>query len=89
MIQPHNSKFDYNQLLMNYYQALEENNCSVDIINVESDFSKYKVLWMPAFNLMNQEFHEKLDDYVKSGGTLVLALRLLVSIQVRRMLHQG
>ncbi len=75
MIQPHNVNFDYNELLLKIYQANTENNSSVDIINVENDFSKYKLLWMPAFNLMNQEIYHKLDAYVKSGGTLVLTFR--------------
>ncbi|TCL62558.1 beta-galactosidase [Hydrogenispora ethanolica] len=74
-IQPHNVHFDYQKLLLKYYSTLAENHLPVDVISIDDDLAKYKLLLLPAFNLMNSEIKVKLDRYVKSGGTLVLTFR--------------
>lgn len=72
---PHNKDFDYNKLLQSYYGALIENNIYVDVTSAEYDFSKYKIVFMPAFNLMTNELKEKCEDYVKKGGILLVTFR--------------
>ena len=74
-IRSHNANFDYNQLLLSYYTALAENNISADFISEAGELSKYKVLFMPAFNLMTESIKELLENYVAQGGSLVLTFR--------------
>lgn len=71
----HNPGFDYNQLLASYYDALISNNITSDITTEMSDFGRYKAVFMPAFNLMNDEIKARVEDYVKQGGTLVITFR--------------
>lgn len=73
--QPLNLKFNYDKLLCFYYEALTVNNINSDVVSIESDLSKYKVVFMPAFNLMNEVIKEKIEGYVKKGGTLVISFR--------------
>ncbi len=74
-LQPHNSNFDYNGLIAQYYKGLIANNVSVDMISEECSFDKYKVVFMPAFNLMTDEIQSKVEEYVKNGGVLVITFR--------------
>ncbi|MBC7961277.1 MAG: beta-galactosidase [Vallitaleaceae bacterium] len=74
-VQPHNSKFDYNGLLMDYYGALINNHITTDVTSVETDFSNYKLVLMPAFNLMTEEIQSKCEAYVKKGGNLLITFR--------------
>lgn len=73
--QPHNSKFNYNELLHNYYKALHRNQVSTDVTSVDVDFSKYKLVVMPAFNLMTEAIKIKCEAYVASGGNLLITFR--------------
>ena len=74
-VQPHNSKFDYNGLLYEYYEALNKNNITVDVTSIDVDFSKYKLVLMPAFNLMTEAIKTKCEDYVNGGGNLLITFR--------------
>lgn len=74
-ISPHNEMFDYNNLLISYYEALLNHYVNVDVSSVQCDFSKYRIVFMPAFDLMTEEIRNKCKEYVKSGGTLVLTFR--------------
>ena len=73
--QPHNTKFSYNQLLESYYSALISNNINTDVTSVDADFSKYKLIIMPAFNLMNEEIGKKCDEFGQRGGALLITFR--------------
>jgi len=73
--QPHSESFDYNNLLISYYKALANNSVNVDVTSIERDLSKYKVVFMPAFNLVQDNVQAKLEKYVSDGGTLVVTFR--------------
>ncbi|MGI6189676.1 MAG: beta-galactosidase, partial [Caldicoprobacteraceae bacterium] len=74
-IQPHSTGFDYNTLLMSYYKGLINNNINTDVISIDHDLDRYKVVFMPAFNLVKEDIIEKIEEYVKNGGNLVLTFR--------------
>lgn len=73
--QPHNPGFDYNRLLISHYNALIGNNINADVTSADADLSEYKAVFMPAFNLMTDDIKNKVEDYVKQGGTLVITFR--------------
>ncbi len=73
--QPHQRNFDYNSLLYDYYAAFNKNNITVDVTGITTDFSVYKLVIVPAFNLMTDEIKMKCEEYVQRGGTLVVTFR--------------
>lgn len=61
----------YGRTLQKHYQAFWEEDIAVDVISKEHDFSKYTLLVVPMLYLMSEETAEKLQTFVKNGGTLV------------------
>jgi beta-galactosidase len=74
-IQPHHPQLDYLKQLQGYYKALHDKNVPVDLLSLNEDFSKYKLLVAPLLFLMTPELSRKLHDYVAGGGHLVLTMR--------------
>jgi len=74
-IQNHTRKFNYNQLILSYYSALSSRHIPCDMAGMASDLSRYRLIIMPAYNLMNDAAEEKLTQYVAAGGTLVVTFR--------------
>ncbi|OCT12958.1 hypothetical protein A8709_21795 [Paenibacillus pectinilyticus] len=73
--QPHNRKFSYGMLLNAYYDAIADQHINLDVTSVETDFAKYKMVMMPAFNLMTAEISAKCEAYVAGGGALLITFR--------------
>lgn len=73
--QPHNPGFNYNGLLQQYYSALIRQHVNTDVVSADTDLSRYKLVLMPAFNLMKEEIQSKVEAYVKAGGNLVITFR--------------
>lgn len=55
----------------NYYQALHDQNFSADIISVDTDFSKYKVIIAPVLYMVKPGVDEKIRQFVQNGGTFL------------------
>lgn len=72
-IKRHRAGFDYRELLYAYYRANAVLNVNTAVS--DRDFEKYKVVYMPAHNIVTKEQAEKLRGYVSNGGTLVLSFR--------------
>lgn len=62
---------NYHKEVLGYYRALSEANVPVDMISVEDDLSKYKLVIAPLLYMCKDGFDEKLRAYVKNGGCLV------------------
>ena len=73
--QEHNWNFNYRGYLKNLYYGLYANNYNLDISSEATDFSGYKVVMAPAFNLMSDELKAKFEKYVAEGGNLVVTFR--------------
>ena len=67
--------FDYNRQLGSYYAALRQQGIGVDVVFPQSDFSAYKVIVAPSLFVVTKSLVDKLTDFVKNGGTLVLTYR--------------
>lgn len=74
-IKCHVDGFDYRNLLYAYYKA--NNNLGTNPVCGSENMidNKYKVIYMPAYIMVSDEVKEKLTNYVKNGGTLVLTYR--------------
>ncbi|MCR4654625.1 MAG: beta-galactosidase [Lachnospiraceae bacterium] len=62
---------DYLKELHKYYSALHKRNISVDFLKPCSDLSGYKAVFTPLLYMITKETAEKLEKYVKNGGTLI------------------
>lgn len=61
----------YRDEVQNYYAALHSQNIPADIIPVDADFERYKVIIAPVLYMVKPGVDEKLRQFVKNGGTLV------------------
>ena len=62
---------DYLHEVWHYYKPFYDMNVPVDMVRYESDFSKYKVLVAPMLYMLRDGLAEKLDAFVRAGGTLI------------------
>ncbi|MDX1357638.1 MAG: beta-galactosidase [Clostridia bacterium] len=71
----HSEGFDYNKLLYTAHNSIIANNINCDVRDINADLSPYKLVVMPAYNISSEKDAEKLSDYVKNGGHLVITFR--------------
>ncbi len=64
----------YRDEIQKYFDAFHGQNIPVDIISVEDDFSKYKVICTPMMYMVKPGVDEKLRSFVKTGGTLLTSM---------------
>ena len=80
-LQPHNRDLAddeaFRRACMGPYEALWARNVPVHVVAVrgEYDLSAYKMVIVPAINLLSRTTAERLAAYVRSGGTLVVTAR--------------
>ena len=74
--QRHNQEFDYVAHFLNYYRPLAARNIAVDVLSADvSDFTAYNLVIAPALLILTPARAAALQQYVESGGHLVLTLR--------------
>ncbi len=61
----------YRDEVLNYYTALHERNISVDIIGVEDELEKYKIVIAPILYMTKGSYDEKIREFVYNGGTFI------------------
>jgi beta-galactosidase len=54
-----------------YFNAFYDLNIPVDVIPVDYDFSKYKVIVAPILHMVKPGFKEAVEGFVKKGGTFI------------------
>jgi len=68
-------QWNYGNHIKKYYDAFISQTIPVDFVTEERDLSKYKVLLLPAYQLVDDALISKLSNYVKNGGNLILTVR--------------
>ncbi|KAB8137694.1 beta-galactosidase [Gracilibacillus oryzae] len=68
---PRNSGIHYEKTVREHYQAFWEQGISVDVIDMEKDISKYKLVIAPMLYMVRQGVGEKIEQFVQNGGTFV------------------
>lgn len=61
----------YHKEALEYYRALAEANIPVDMIGVDDDLSKYKLVIAPMMYMCKAGYDEKIRTYVQNGGHFV------------------
>jgi beta-galactosidase len=69
----HPGPVDYSEVVRHYYRALFEPDLAIDIIQPETDLSRYKLVIAPALYLVRDGVAENLSGFVANGGTLVMS----------------
>lgn len=64
-------RMKYLDAVQDYYTALFEKNIPVDIIGVDDEISKYKIVIAPLLYMTKKGYAEKLETFVKAGGTFI------------------
>ncbi|CAM3635118.1 beta-galactosidase [Cohnella lubricantis] len=69
---PRNCGIHYEKTVMQHYRALWGLGVPVDIIGANDDLSGYKLLLVPMAYLLRQETGEKIERFVRGGGTAAI-----------------
>lgn len=62
---------DYVNEVHKYYDALYQQNIEADMIGVEENLSKYKVVIAPVLYMVKPGFAQKVEAFVRAGGTFI------------------
>ena len=62
---------DYVNEVHKYYDALYQQNIEADMIGVEENLSKYKIVIAPVLYMIKPGFAQKVEAFVKAGGTFI------------------
>lgn len=73
--QPHADGLVYDEQLQDYYTALSTYGAQIDVHMLPESLVRYKIILAPMLNLTTPEMQDRLDQYVRDGGTLVLTFR--------------
>jgi beta-galactosidase len=67
---------DYNTLVGQFHRALYDLNVGADFVfPTTQDFSQYKLLIVPALYIADDALLQRLADYVKNGGHIVMTFK--------------
>ena len=66
--------FKYFDQVLNYYRAVYELNVPIDIVGTKDSLDKYDIVLAPHIHLIKDNIDNKLIDFAKNGGTVVLSL---------------
>src|SRR5271165_2716263 len=60
---------------LKYYRALKSLEAPVDVITEDKDFTKWRYLIAPSYQLVDKDLVARFTEYVEAGGTLILTCR--------------
>lgn len=68
---PRNLNKNYFETCLEHYEPLWQRGVPVDVIDMEQDLSKYKLIIAPMLYLLRAGVEDRLREFVRNGGTLV------------------
>jgi beta-galactosidase len=69
------SKFPYFEEMISFNRSFRRLGLNLDVVQPESDFSKYKIVLAPTLHVVSPEIVARLESFVSAGGVLVLSAR--------------
>ena len=63
----------YQETVLKQYRALRRKGYNTDVINMEHDLSRYRLVTAPMAYMFYHGYAEKLRAFAKNGGTLVIS----------------
>jgi beta-galactosidase len=73
--QRHHRDFDYVAHLNHYYRPLAARNIATDVVSADAPLDGYRLIVAPALVMVGESQAERLGNFVKRGGHLVLTVR--------------
>ncbi|WP_338553063.1 beta-galactosidase [Paenibacillus sp. KS-LC4] len=73
--QRQSAAFDFTNELLRLYTPFYNRNARIDVIPAARDFSSYKVLLVPALQIIDQQLGERLSRFAEAGGTVIFSFR--------------
>lgn len=73
--QQQSSKFNFTEELLRLYTPFYELNTNIDVISVDKNFAKYKVLIVPVMQIIDDNLGKRFEEFVNKGGTIVFSFR--------------
>ncbi|MFD2923071.1 beta-galactosidase [Halobacillus naozhouensis] len=67
--------FDFKEELMRLYRPFYSLNTHIDVIPSDRDLSTYKVVLVPAMQIIDQRLADQLAAFAEKGGTVVFSYR--------------
>lgn len=68
---PRNKGLHYKETLLKFYRAFRKKGMNVDLLDMDSNFSGYRVLALPMVYMFKEGFAEKVRTFVEKGGILI------------------
>jgi beta-galactosidase len=68
---PRNKGIGYEKTVLQHYKALWELGVSVDVIDMDADFSKYQLVIAPMLYMVRPGVGESIEKFVENGGILI------------------
>lgn len=68
---PRNMGIKYEQTILSHYRAFWEQGIPIDVVDMDCDFSKYKLLVAPMLYMVRPGVGERIEQFVANGGTFV------------------
>jgi beta-galactosidase len=87
-LQPHTPAFTYLRHLFVYFRALQRLGVPVDVIAPDSPLTGYKLLITPSAHLGDAALANRLRDFVRKGGALVMGVRSGFKTMSNTVTHQ-
>jgi len=66
-----NSRKHYAETCIAHHRPLWSRGIPVDVVNMDCDFSRYKLLVAPMLYMVREGVGERIEEFVKAGGTFV------------------
>jgi beta-galactosidase len=73
--QQQSAGFDFTAELLRLYEPFFNQNASIDVIPVDRDFEKYKVIVVPVLQLIDEKLAARFREFAENGGTLIFSYR--------------
>lgn len=73
--QPQSSQFNFTDELVRLYTPFYQLNAQLDVISVQKDFSRYKVLLVPVLQIIDEPLARRFEAFVRQGGIIVFSFR--------------
>ncbi len=62
---------NYEKTVREFYGCFFNHAVNVDFLSLDGDFSKYKMVVAPMLYLLSEQVIDRLEEYVRCGGTLI------------------
>lgn len=69
---PRNQDLHYQECVMKQYQGLRRQGFNVDILSMDQEINSYQILVLPMAYLFRDGYEQKVEAFVREGGTLVM-----------------